>query len=156
MCESLASYHYLINLFSLLSDSESCIKGHRSSSCHHTDRALYEIKKTGRPVSQCEKCRELRKPKRMHSKCTCGSGFDSQASGSVTPALPTLASTSRRKSCLIAVSLTIDCLFILQRSDSNPLLHPFPMVSKTTLLLKITKAPFPLIREHEVRKCLFP
>ncbi|EMD41261.1 hypothetical protein CERSUDRAFT_109864 [Gelatoporia subvermispora B] len=51
---------------------ESCIKGHRSSSCAHTDRPLFEIKKKGRPVSQCETCRELRKTKRMHNKCTCG------------------------------------------------------------------------------------
>ncbi|KAI0960939.1 hypothetical protein AcV7_000176 [Taiwanofungus camphoratus] len=50
---------------------ESCIKGHRSSSCAHTDRPLFEIKRKGRPVSQCEKCRELRKTKRMHNKCNC-------------------------------------------------------------------------------------
>ncbi|KAJ7674425.1 hypothetical protein B0H17DRAFT_988242 [Mycena rosella] len=50
---------------------ESCIKGHRSSSCHHTDRPLFEIKKKGRPVSQCEKCRELRQSRRVHSKCSC-------------------------------------------------------------------------------------
>ncbi|CDO74799.1 hypothetical protein BN946_scf185001.g47 [Trametes cinnabarina] len=50
---------------------ESCIKGHRSSNCQHTDRPLFEIKKKGRPVSQCQKCRELRKTKRMHSRCTC-------------------------------------------------------------------------------------
>ena len=51
--------------------SESCIKGHRSSSCHHTDRPLFEVKKKGRPVSQCSKCRELRQSKKLHSKCTC-------------------------------------------------------------------------------------
>ncbi|EDR15088.1 uncharacterized protein LACBIDRAFT_300881 [Laccaria bicolor S238N-H82] len=50
---------------------ESCIKGHRSSSCHHTDRPLFEVKKKGRPVSQCNKCRELRQSKKLHSKCTC-------------------------------------------------------------------------------------
>ncbi|KAI0791776.1 hypothetical protein C8Q75DRAFT_53308 [Abortiporus biennis] len=50
---------------------ESCIKGHRSSSCHHNDRPLFEVKKKGRPVSQCEKCRELRKTKKVHSKCVC-------------------------------------------------------------------------------------
>ncbi|KAI0043875.1 copper-fist-domain-containing protein, partial [Auriscalpium vulgare] len=53
---------------------ESCIKGHRSSSCSHTDRPLYEIKKKGRPVSQCERCRKLRTTKRVHSKCTCSDG----------------------------------------------------------------------------------
>ncbi|KAJ3800715.1 copper fist DNA binding domain-containing protein [Lentinula aff. detonsa] len=50
---------------------ETCIKGHRSSACKHTDRALYEIKKKGRPVTQCEHCRELRKTKQVHVKCIC-------------------------------------------------------------------------------------
>ncbi|KAI0369962.1 hypothetical protein BV20DRAFT_967322 [Pilatotrama ljubarskyi] len=58
---------------------ESCIKGHRSSNCQHTDRPLFEIKKKGRPVSQCERCRELRKTKRMHSKCTCTSPSTAEA-----------------------------------------------------------------------------
>ncbi|KAI0689544.1 hypothetical protein BC835DRAFT_1368449 [Cytidiella melzeri] len=51
---------------------ETCIKGHRSSTCKHTDRPLYEIKKKGRPVTQCEHCRELRKSKQVHVKCMCG------------------------------------------------------------------------------------
>ncbi|CAL1697351.1 unnamed protein product [Somion occarium] len=50
---------------------ESCIKGHRSSSCAHTDRPLFEVKKKGRPVSQCPQCRELRKTKKVHSRCEC-------------------------------------------------------------------------------------
>lgn len=62
---------------------ETCIKGHRSSACKHTDRPLYEIKKKGRPVTQCEHCRELRKTKQVHVKCLCGqdpSGAGSEAS----------------------------------------------------------------------------
>ncbi|KAJ3917837.1 hypothetical protein F5877DRAFT_43871, partial [Lentinula edodes] len=51
--------------------SDTCIKGHRSSACKHTDRPLYEIKKKGRPVTQCEHCRELRKTKQVHVKCIC-------------------------------------------------------------------------------------
>ncbi|KAF9034639.1 copper-fist-domain-containing protein [Hymenopellis radicata] len=50
---------------------ETCIKGHRSSACKHTDRPLFEIKKKGRPVTQCEHCRELRKRKQVHVKCIC-------------------------------------------------------------------------------------
>ncbi|KDR77356.1 hypothetical protein GALMADRAFT_246744 [Galerina marginata CBS 339.88] len=50
---------------------ETCIKGHRSSSCKHTDRPLFEIKKKGRPVTQCEHCRQLRKTKQVHVKCIC-------------------------------------------------------------------------------------
>jgi hypothetical protein len=51
--------------------SETCIKGHRSTACKHTDRPLFEIKKKGRPVTQCEHCRELRKTKQVHVKCIC-------------------------------------------------------------------------------------
>ncbi|KAI7864498.1 copper fist DNA binding domain-containing protein [Spinellus fusiger] len=49
----------------------TCIKGHRSSGCLHTDRHLIEIKKKGRPVSQCAKCRERRKINQVHTKCIC-------------------------------------------------------------------------------------
>ncbi|CAG8586828.1 7084_t:CDS:10, partial [Paraglomus occultum] len=49
----------------------TCIKGHRSTACHHGDRTLYEIKRKGRPVTQCTHCRELRKTQRVHVKCTC-------------------------------------------------------------------------------------
>ncbi|CEI93739.1 Putative Copper fist transcription factor [Rhizopus microsporus] len=49
----------------------SCIKGHRSSKCEHVDRELIEIKRKGRPVTQCERCRQLRKTKQMHLKCEC-------------------------------------------------------------------------------------
>ncbi|KZT72015.1 copper-fist-domain-containing protein [Daedalea quercina L-15889] len=50
---------------------EACIKGHRASVCQHTDRPLFEIKRKGRPVSQCQHCRELRKTKQVHVKCMC-------------------------------------------------------------------------------------
>jgi len=71
---------------------ESCIKGHRSSSCHHTDRPLFEIKKKGRPVSQCEKCRELRQARRVHSKCNCPQD-DAPSRGLL---LPSSSTKSRR------------------------------------------------------------
>ncbi|KAI9255839.1 copper fist DNA binding domain-containing protein, partial [Helicostylum pulchrum] len=48
-----------------------CIKGHRSTKCNHANRELFEIKKKGRPVSQCESCRQLRKTKQIHIKCMC-------------------------------------------------------------------------------------
>ncbi|KAF8872260.1 hypothetical protein CPB84DRAFT_1691507 [Gymnopilus junonius] len=57
--------------------SETCIKGHRSSACRHTDRPLFEIKKKGRPVTQCDHCRELRKTKQVHVKCICESKAES-------------------------------------------------------------------------------
>lgn len=49
----------------------TCIKGHRSSTCTHTDRELIEIKKKGRPPSQCQHCRQLRQAKGVHSRCVC-------------------------------------------------------------------------------------
>ncbi|EPT01285.1 hypothetical protein FOMPIDRAFT_1161920, partial [Fomitopsis schrenkii] len=50
---------------------EACIKGHRASVCQHSDRQLFEIKRKGRPVSQCQHCRDLRKTKQVHVRCTC-------------------------------------------------------------------------------------
>ncbi|OCH87171.1 hypothetical protein OBBRIDRAFT_782092 [Obba rivulosa] len=63
---------------------ESCIKGHRSSACKHTDRPLFEIKPKGRPVTQCEHCRELRKTKQVHVKCMCGGKDDAEGLSSST------------------------------------------------------------------------
>ncbi|KDN44295.1 hypothetical protein RSAG8_05559, partial [Rhizoctonia solani AG-8 WAC10335] len=64
---------------------ETCIKGHRSSSCQHTDRALFEIKKKGRPVTQCNHCRELRKTKQVHVRCSCDTKPDSTPSSTKLP-----------------------------------------------------------------------
>ncbi|KAL2835238.1 hypothetical protein BDW59DRAFT_137370 [Aspergillus cavernicola] len=51
---------------------EACVRGHRVSSCHHSDRPLTHINKKGRPVSQCLHCRGLRKSRTTHTKCECG------------------------------------------------------------------------------------
>ncbi|OGE49239.1 hypothetical protein PENARI_c022G05203 [Penicillium arizonense] len=51
---------------------EACVRGHRVSSCHHSDRPLTHINKKGRPVSQCTHCRGLRKSRTTHIKCECG------------------------------------------------------------------------------------
>lgn len=51
---------------------ERCIRGHRVSSCTHTDKPLTMIKPKGRPASQCPHCREQRKLKNAHSSCSCG------------------------------------------------------------------------------------
>lgn len=48
-----------------------CIRGHRSTSCQHTDRNLLEVRKKGRPMSQCDHCRDLRKVKQVHVRCKC-------------------------------------------------------------------------------------
>ncbi|EEQ27608.1 transcriptional activator haa1 [Microsporum canis] len=51
---------------------DACIRGHRVSTCNHSDRPLSHINKKGRPVSQCPHCRGLRKARTCHAKCECG------------------------------------------------------------------------------------
>ncbi|ORE11825.1 hypothetical protein CU097_010723 [Rhizopus azygosporus] len=50
---------------------EKCIQGHRSSRCDHRERKLVAVRKKGRPISQCDSCREKRKIKQIHQKCEC-------------------------------------------------------------------------------------
>ncbi|KAF9274484.1 hypothetical protein BGZ88_002981 [Linnemannia elongata] len=50
----------------------TCIKGHRSTTCNHGERPLHEIKKKGRPSTQCPHCKELRKAKQVSVRCICG------------------------------------------------------------------------------------
>ncbi|KAK9240690.1 copper fist DNA binding domain-containing protein [Lipomyces kononenkoae] len=50
---------------------ETCIRGHRVTTCTHKDRPLTMIKPKGRPVSQCPHCREARKNHALHTKCDC-------------------------------------------------------------------------------------
>ncbi|KAG0370646.1 hypothetical protein BGZ54_005156 [Gamsiella multidivaricata] len=50
----------------------TCIKGHRSTTCNHGERPLHEIKKKGRPSTQCAHCKELRKAKHVNARCICG------------------------------------------------------------------------------------
>jgi len=101
---------------------ESCIKGHRSSSCQHTDRPLFEIKKKGRPVSQCERCRELRKTKRMHNKCTCACGSSAE---SQQPQVATPSSSKSRRFKPIAPALPNGLKSLLpELTESTPMAGP--------------------------------
>ncbi|KAF1796969.1 copper fist DNA-binding transcription factor [Mucor lusitanicus] len=50
---------------------QKCIKGHRSSRCDHTERHLVIVKRKGRPISQCDECREQRLKRHIHQKCVC-------------------------------------------------------------------------------------
>ncbi|RKF56256.1 putative copper fist dna binding domain protein [Erysiphe neolycopersici] len=52
---------------------EACVRGHRVSNCQHSDRPLQHINKKGRPVSQCQHCRTLRKSRSAHVRCDCSS-----------------------------------------------------------------------------------
>lgn len=51
----------------------SCLKGHRVSGCQHIDRELTLVPKKGRPVTQCQHCRQERKKRSAHVSCDCGS-----------------------------------------------------------------------------------
>lgn len=50
---------------------ERCIRGHRVSTCNHTDQPLTMIKPKGRPSTQCQHCRDQRKLKNLHINCAC-------------------------------------------------------------------------------------
>ncbi|KAH9947408.1 hypothetical protein B0H21DRAFT_739437 [Amylocystis lapponica] len=126
---------------------ESCIKGHRSSSCHHTERPLFEIKKKGRPVSQCEKCRELRKTKRMHNKCNCTSSSScntstfsyselvGQASGDETcTSAKASGSTKSRRFRPIAPALPNGLKDMLSTQSTSTTIPPDPRAKLDTLL----------------------
>jgi|SRR3984957_2850197 len=80
--QSSPPYLYQFHIKYTKINSKPCIQGHRSSSCNHTDRPLFEVKKKGRPVSQCEMCRELRHSRRIHSKYACTHGKDDNPSNS--------------------------------------------------------------------------
>ncbi|CDR47318.1 CYFA0S31e00298g1_1 [Cyberlindnera fabianii] len=64
---------------------ERCIRGHRVTTCNHTDQPLMMIKPKGRPSSQCKHCKEMRKNKNSHSSgaCTCGKNKKGHSSSSV-------------------------------------------------------------------------
>ena len=53
---------------------ERCIRGHRVTTCNHTDQPLMMIKPKGRPSTTCAYCKELRKSKGVTppGSCTCG------------------------------------------------------------------------------------
>ena len=52
---------------------ERCIRGHRVTTCNHTDQPLMMIKPKGRPSTTCNHCKELRKNKNANPSgmCTC-------------------------------------------------------------------------------------
>lgn len=52
----------------------TCIQGHRASSCKHQDGSkgpLLVVKRRGRPLSQCQACREKRFKTGRHTRCIC-------------------------------------------------------------------------------------
>lgn len=51
---------------------DACIRGHRASTCNHTQRQLQAVRPKGRPSSQCEQCRTKRATGSFHGRCDCG------------------------------------------------------------------------------------
>lgn len=52
----------------------TCIQGHRASTCKHQDGSkgpLLVVKRRGRPLSQCQSCREKRSRTGRHTRCIC-------------------------------------------------------------------------------------
>lgn len=50
---------------------ERCIRGHRVTTCTHTDQPLMMIKPKGRPSTQCPHCKEQRRIRNSHVNCNC-------------------------------------------------------------------------------------
>ena len=56
---------------------ERCIRGHRVTTCTHTDQPLMMIKPKGRPSTQCPHCKEQRKKRNAHISCNCSKKINS-------------------------------------------------------------------------------
>lgn len=80
---------------------DRCIRGHRVSSCKHTDQKLTRIKPKGRPSTQCAHCREARKRSNLHSRCSCGQGPNCKCN---TSSACTCSSKARSRAVPISVS----------------------------------------------------
>ncbi|GJE98711.1 copper-fist transcription factor [Phanerochaete sordida] len=121
---------------------ETCIKGHRSSNCKHVDRPLYEIKKKGRPVTQCEHCRELRKTKQVHVKCVCEIKPSELGGGDAPP--PSVVTGTKKASKKVpasaafpsglpeALGASVASKTLSESSDSEHELHSSTCTCKTT------------------------
>jgi len=59
--------------------SEPCIRGHRATSCAHTDRILLEVRKPGRPLESCG---------HEFATCNCGKITELLSMGTGTLELP--------------------------------------------------------------------
>ncbi|KAA8917414.1 hypothetical protein TRICI_000437 [Trichomonascus ciferrii] len=79
---------------------DRCIRGHRVTSCQHTDAPLTMIKPKGRPTTQCAHCREHRKSKQLHTKCLCGSKNPPHATTCPCHMDPDLCTCARKKTGL--------------------------------------------------------
>ncbi|CCD27444.1 Cup2p NDAI_0K02530 [Naumovozyma dairenensis CBS 421] len=51
-----------------------CIRGHRASTCNHTDRRLTKLRPKGRPSTNCSHCKEIRRISNVNpsGSCSCG------------------------------------------------------------------------------------
>ncbi|QSL67012.1 hypothetical protein MERGE_001399 [Pneumocystis wakefieldiae] len=54
----------------------SCIRGHRSSLCYHENRPLFEVKRKGRPLSQCVQIPSERAKKMSGRRFVCHQGLE--------------------------------------------------------------------------------
>ncbi|CAB4401435.1 unnamed protein product [Rhizophagus irregularis] len=118
----------------------TCIKGHRSTACQHSDRALFVIKRKGRPITQCSHCRELRKTQKIHVKCNCNEKKKEESSLSQPQAVAVLPQgisaddeyrpASRSKTSVEALLNPCQCLTgakcICCRLDSSDMLYSNP------------------------------
>lgn len=102
----------------------TCIQGHRASTCKHQDGSkgpLLVVKRRGRPLSQCQECREKRIRTGRHTRCDCNNkakraAFNAGPS-STTKALGQQASTTSATTAVPAA----------ESSSSSPLKRCSPL-----------------------------
>lgn len=101
---------------------ERCIRGHRVTTCKHTDQPLTMIKPKGRPATQCAHCREYRKSKSMHTRCVCGSNLVGNKHMQTCPCAvnPDLCSCPKHKYSNAAVTASSLHSGSRRRTASNP------------------------------------
>lgn len=88
---------------------ERCIRGHRVTTCNHTDQPLMMIKPKGRPSSQCKHCKEMRKNKNSHSSGSCTCSKVKKGSSSAAASSSNVSSPSVSKSCGCEASKPCSC-----------------------------------------------
>lgn len=99
----------------------TCIQGHRASTCKHQDGSkgpLLVVKRRGRPLSQCQACREKRFKTGRHTRCICDAKPRSERSTTTAAAN---ASNASNASTTTTTAPTADVPDSSARSASSPL-----------------------------------
>ena len=115
---------------------ERCIRGHRVTTCNHTDQPLMMIKPKGRPSTTCAYCKELRKSKgtKPPGSCTCGRQEKKRLAQKAKEEARAKARELAGKSCTCHKNIKIENSddLLQQNSINNDIIKKCPVHSKKT------------------------